>query len=163
MIIKIATVVFFISNFSFAENTQILKCRVANPVWNSVFILDAIGAGFLTFSKKGDSRSYSCALKLDFINDGQRAIVPNVIVEFSRVSCDPERGDSVKEVLSRFTLIINTKDKSKPEGKVQWLRTKQPDECIVDKLSMWDITTNTKKWQNGSWGRRSTASEPKSK
>lgn len=160
---KLIAILLFISSFSSAENTQILKCRVANPEWNSVFILDAVGAGFLTFSKKGDPKNYSCSLKLDFINDGQRAIVPNVIVEFTRVSCEPELSDSVKELLPRFTLIINTKNQSKPEGKVQWLKTKQPDECIVDKLSMWDITTNTKKWQNGSWGRRSTASEFKTK
>ena len=163
MKLRFIALIVCISSFSFAENSQILKCRVVNEVWNSVFILDAVGVGFLNFSKKGDPTNYSCALKIDFINDGQRAVVPNVVVEFSRVSCSPELSESVKEVLPRFTLLINVTNKSKPEGKVQWLKTKQPNECIVDKLSMFDISMNTKKWRDGKWGRRATASDPKNK
>ena len=149
-----------LSSAVFAENSQILKCRVANSEWNSLFILDAIGAGFLKFKKTGSSNSYTCGLKLDYINDGQRAVSPNITVEFMRGACDPELGPLEQEVFDSFTLNVDLSRKDKPEGRVQWLKRKQPDPCIVDKISMFDISMNAKKWIEGTWGRK-TASEPK--
>jgi hypothetical protein len=145
---------------SYAENTQILKCRVANSEWTSLFILDAVGTGFLKFKKAGNNNSYTCGLKVDYINDGQRAVSPNITVEFMRGACDPELGPLDQEVFDRFTLIVDLTRKDKPEGRVQWLKRKQPDPCIVDKISMFDISMNAKKWIEGNWGRK-TASDPK--
>lgn len=45
-------------------------------------------------------------------------------------------------------------------GRVQWLRKSQPETCIIEKLSMFDIQINAKKWIEGKWG-RSTASDSK--
>lgn len=160
---RLLCLILMYGSLSLAENTQILKCRVANSDWNSTFILDAVGSGFLKLSKSGDATPYTCSLKLDFISDGQRDVSPNVTVEFSRGVCDPELAAEIdQEVLSKFTLMINLTNKTKPKGRVQWLRSKQPDNCAVDKISMFDISHNTKKWQQGNWG-RSTASELKKK
>ena len=148
------------SGVSYAENTQILKCRVANSEWNSLFILDAIGTGFLKFKKSSNNNSYTCGLKVDYINDGQRAVSPNITVEFMRGACDPELGSLDQEIFDRFTLMIDLTRKDKPEGRVQWLKRKQPDPCLVEKISMFDISMNAKKWVEGTWGRK-TASEPK--
>lgn len=153
-------IITILSSAGFAENTQILKCRVANPEWTSLFILDAVGTGFLKFKKTGNNNSYTCGLKVDYINDGQRAVSPNITVEFMRGACDPELGPLDQEVFDRFTLTVDLTRKDKPEGRVQWLKRKQPDPCIVDKISMFDISMNAKKWIEGTWGRK-TASEPK--
>lgn len=149
-----------ISGFAFAENTPILKCSVANSEWTSLFILDSVGTGFLKFKKAGNNNSYTCGLKVDYINDGQRAVSSNITVEFMRGACDPELGAMDQEIFDRFTLIVDLTRKNKPEGRVQWLKRKQPDACIVDKISMFDISMNAKKWVEGTWGRK-TASDPK--
>lgn len=153
-------IMFILSTKAFSENTQILKCKVSNPEWNSVFILDAVGTGFLKFKKNGNNTSYTCGLKVDYINDGQRAISPNITLEFIRGACDPELETLEQELFDRYTLIVDLTKKDKPEGRVQWLRKKQPDLCIVEKMSMFDISMNAKKWVEGTWGRK-TASESK--
>jgi hypothetical protein len=149
-----------LSSVGYAENAQILKCRVENSEWTSMFILDAVGNGFLKFKKTGNNNSYTCGLKVDYINDGQRAVSPNITVKFMRGACDPELGLLDQEVFDRFTLIVDLTSKDKPEGRVQWLKRKQPDPCIVDKISMFDISLNAKKWIEGTWGRKN-ASDPK--
>ncbi len=143
-----------------ADNTQILKCRVANQEWTSVFILDAVGAGFLKIKKNSNNNSHTCSLKIDYINDGQRAVSPNVTIEFIRGACDPELGLLEQEIFDQFTLIIDITKKDKPQGRVQWLKRKQPDACVVEKMSMFDISLNAKKWVEGTWGRK-TASDGK--
>lgn len=151
------TVIFF-GSLSHAANTQILKCRVQNNDWSATFVLDAIGAGFLTFSKAPSTQTYTCALKLEFIKDGQKDVVPHFSTDFSRLACDPELGDLEQEILKDLTLKVRLMDPKKPEGHVQWLRRKQPDTCIVEKLNVFDVSMNAKKWSEGKWG-RGTASE----
>lgn len=144
----------------FAENSQILKCRVENSEWRALFLLDAVGAGFLKFKRIGQERNYTCGLKLEYINDGQRNVVPEITVEFTRGSCDPELGTLDQEILKSLTLFVNLNNKEKPVGRVQWLKRRQPESCVVEKISMFDIQMNAKKWVEGKWG-RSTASDPK--
>ncbi len=150
----------FICSSGYAQNTEILNCKVSNAEWTAKFILDSAGSGFLKFKKASDPKSYICSLKLEFIQDGQRSISPNITVDFVRGACDPELGSLKQEIFERFSLIVNIRRKDKPEGNVQWLRRKQLDPCHVEKIKMFDISMNAKKWQNGTWGRR-TASEPK--
>ncbi len=157
----ISALIFIVSSPCFAENSQILKCRVSNQEWNTMFILDSVGSGFLKFKKANNPKTYTCALKLDFITDGQRAIVPEITVEFTLTTCDPDLGSIQSEILKRQTLTVNLTDKKKPKGRVQWLTKKQPDDCTVEKLSMIDIQLDAKRWHEGNWG-RTTASEVKS-
>ncbi len=160
MKIKIAMLIILSSIPCFAENSQILKCRVDNQEWKAVFLLDTIGAGFLKLKKTGEDLNYTCGLKLEYISDGQRNVVPEITVEFTRGSCDPELGAFDQEILKSLTLFVNLNNKEKPVGRVQWLKRKQPENCIVEKISMFDIQMNAKKWAEGKWG-RSTASDPK--
>lgn len=149
--------ILFICNASYAEIPPILKCRVKNTEWASLFTLDATGNGSLKFIKAGDKSSYSCELKTNHIYNGQRAVVPNVTVKFQRGYCDPELGDLEKEIFDHFTLIVNQTNTDSPTGLVQWLKRKQPDPCVIEKLSLSDIAIRAKK------GSRKTASEPKKK
>ena len=158
-IIFVITISLFFETL-YAANTQILKCSVSNQEWSSIFVLDAIGSGFLKFKKTGDNNSYTCALKIDYINDGQKAISPNITLEFIRGVCDPDLGALDQEIFDRFTLIVDLTQKNKPEGRVQWLKKKQPDFCNIDKISMFEVSLNAKKWLDGKWG-RNTASELK--
>lgn len=89
-----------------AENSQILKCRVSRSEWKALFLLDAVGAGFLKFKKSGDDRSYTCGLKIEYINDGQRNLVPEITVEFNIGSCDPDLGVLDQEILKNITLFV---------------------------------------------------------
>lgn len=141
------------SSISQAENSQILKCHVINREWNAIFFLDSLGSGFLKLNKSGETQSYTCALKLDYINDGQRAIVPNIKVDFTLASCDPELGEWKSEILKQQNLIVDLKDKSKPAGNVQWLRSQQPEDCKVEKLSMLDLQMGAQRFLKGQWGR----------
>ena len=131
---------------------------MANKDWNSLFILDTVGAGFLKFNRAHSSKAYTCALKLDDITDAQRGIAPEIRVEFRLGPCDPEMGDLQTEILKGQTLIVDLSDKKKPQGRVQWLVHSQPDDCTVEKLSLFDIQLDAKRWHDGNWA-RSTASE----
>lgn len=146
-------------NTCLAKSSEILKCRVINEEWTALLTLDAIGAGLINFKKSGNNLSYNCSLNVAFINDGQRAVSPNVTIEFIRGACDPDLGEIEKEIFEQFTLIIEIY-KENYNGKMQWLRKKQPDNCEVEKISIFDISLNTKKWREGIWGRK-TASDPK--
>lgn len=143
-----------------AENGIILKCRVDNARWKSVFQLDAVGIGFLKFKKIGDDKSYTCGLKLEYINDGLRAIVSEITVDFSRGSCDPELSNELEKIILKdYTVVVNPSKTDKPSGRVHWLRNEQPEACTVEKLNISDIQMNAKKWLDGKWGRK-TASDP---
>lgn len=145
---------------AWAESTIILKCKVSNPEWSSVFSVDAVGAGFLEFKKAGDERSYACGLQVEYLRDGRRAVSPHLKLEFNRGVCEPELGSLEKEIFRKMTLIVSLLRRDQPEGRVQWLRKKQPDACVVEKISLVDLETDAKKWAAGTWGRKA-ASVPK--
>lgn len=145
---------------SYAQNSEILNCQVTNTDWSAKFILDSIGSGFLKFKKAGDPKSYTCSLKLEFIQDGKQAVSPHITIDFVRGACEPNLGLLEQDILENFGLIINVRQKDKPQGKVQWLKKKQPEPCQIEKIRMFDISMNAKKWRNGTWG-RNTASESK--
>lgn len=149
--------IFFACSTVFAETASILKCRVKNTEWASFFTLDATGNGLLKFKKTDDKNTYTCELKANHIYNGQRAVVANITVRFERGYCDPELGDLEKEIFDHFTLIVEQPNKDNPTGYVQWLKQKQPDSCVVEKLSLSEIAMQAKKWG------RKTASEPKKK
>jgi hypothetical protein len=144
---------FVLSSLSHAGNTEIIKCRVANKEGSAQFVLDAVGAGFLTFKNSSSPTTHTCLLKLEFIRDGQGDLVPHFLTKFTRLSCSPELGNLNKELLKDLTLNINLTNSKKPEGQVQWLRRKQPDTCVIEKLSVYDVSMNAKKWSEGKWGR----------
>lgn len=148
---------FFTCNTTYAEVPAILKCHVQNAEWTSLFTLDAAGAGLLKFKKSGDKNAYSCELKAKHIYNGQRAVVSNITVKFERGYCDPELGEMEQEIFDHFTLIVDQPNQDSPTGRVQWLKKKQPDTCIVEKLNLSDVAMQAKKWG------RKTASEPKKK
>lgn len=148
------TIVFLLSLYAFAENSQILKCRVSNPEWTSSFVLDAVGNGFLKFKKAGDKNYNTCQLNVEYFNNNQRAIVPTVVIEFSRGTCDNELESLEREILKKMTIMVDISYSDKPKGRVQWLRSRQPDKCVVEKISMFDISMNSRKWLEGIWGRK---------
>lgn len=153
--------ILFVSSISYAQSSQILRCKVENTQWVAVFELDAVADGFLKFKRSGVDQEYTCGLRLDYINDGQRNVVPEVTVEFTRGSCAPDLTSELgQEILTSFTLFVNLNNMEKPAGRVQWLRRSQPEACVVETFKMFDIQLNAKKWQDGKWGRK-TASDPK--
>lgn len=144
----ILAVMLFINGTCYGQSTQILKCRVSNSDWNATFVLDAVGSGSVEFKKSGNSGGYVCSLKVDSLIDGQNSISPNIRIEFTRGSCRPRLESLEKELFSHFTIIVDLSRKNSPEGRVQWLRRKQPDICIIEKLSLFDLSG------------RNTASDP---
>lgn len=147
----------------FAQSSQLLKCQVVNAQWSAVLQLDAVGVGLIKFKQKSSGADYSCNLKLEDLDDGQRAIVPHVRVVFERGNCTPELSQALeKEVLQTLTVMVSLFDKGKPQGTVQWLKRLQPEACKIEKFRLDDIQTNAKKWLEGKWGRRNTVIDPKS-
>ena len=143
---------FILSSVSHTKNTEIIKCRVMNKDWSAQFVVDAVGAGFLDFKKTTSPNNYTCSLKLEFIRDGQGDVVPHILTKFTHLVCTPELNTLEKEVLKDLTLKIDLLNPKKSEGHVQWLRRKQPDTFVVEKLSIPDISMNAKKWSEGKWG-----------
>ncbi len=152
--------ILLLSSIAVAENTQILKCKATNQGWTSLFTLDAVGIGFVKFQKLDSNQSFNCKLNVNYINDGQRSVSPNITIEFNRKECDPDLNSLEEEIFDRFTLIVDITQKEKPIGRIQWLKRRQPDICVIEKFSLFDISTNAKKWSEGTWARK-TASENK--
>ncbi len=151
---------YFIFSFQcFAQNTEIFKCHASNREWSSTFILDSVGTGFLKIKKA--NATYSCGLKLDFINDGQKSIVPKFKIEFILGACDPALGPLQAEILKSQTLIVDLKNLKKPMGRIQWLTKYQPDKCSVEIFKMFDMELGAKKWHEGGWGRAATTGTPR--
>lgn len=147
-----------------AQNAVILRCKATNAEWKASAQLDSVGAGLLEFTKAGDSTAYACALKLNQIYDGQHAVAPIFRIEFTRAECDPELTPALDGTLSqKLTLIIDLPNTSKPTGVVQWLRTKQPDDCVVEKMNLFDLQLNAKRWKAGNWARGTASMPPRSK
>lgn len=156
---KLILISIFSFSLCYAENTKIIECNTVNKEWGSLFVVDAVGNAYVKFQKSGDKNLYTCDLKIEYFNDSQRVIVPSVTVEFKREVCTPDLGGISDNILDRFILILDITQKKQPKGRIQWLKNKQPDECIVEKLRMFDVSHNSKKWIMGTWGRK-TASEP---
>ena len=141
-----------------------LECALDNKEWNAKLTVDTVGIGKLQLQKMGGSGLHLCDIKIDYFADNQRAVVPQIVLEYSLQECVPVLGDLGKEVFEKGTLLVNINDIKNPTGLLQWLKFKQPDSCKVTKLSMFDISMNSKKWIEGKWGnKRSTASDDKKK
>ena len=146
-----------------SQNSQIVKCRVQSPKWNALFILDTIGAGFLKVKEVGQEKVHTCSLKLTNLNDSLRGVAPTIKIEFDRGSCEPALNQAnEKEILGEIAIRVDMNNAKNPKASVHWLRSAQPDLCVLEKLSLYEVQLDAKKFQEGSWGRRSTASEKKS-
>jgi hypothetical protein len=150
--------IFIFNSQAKAENSTILKCKTSNKEWASTVVLDSVGSGFIKFKNLKLNQSHTCSLSIEYIKDAQKAIKPNITIEFNRGSCDPSLGKLNEEIFNKFMLIVSVYKNNKSSGHIQWLKKHQPDTCVVEKLSLFDIALNVKKWNAGIWG-RSTASD----
>jgi hypothetical protein len=129
------------SILGYAENTQTLKCRVKNPEWEAAFRLTNADSGFLEFKRLGINNSYVCGLKGIRLTDLRGAVVPNVKVEFERSACNPELGELEQEIFDKFLIIVDLRSKD-ISSRVQWLKRKQPDNCVNVEINMFGISMN---------------------
>lgn len=155
--------------FSFAagaqtQNGQIVKCRVQNPQWSALFILDAIGAGFLQVKATGQTQTHTCSLRLTDLSDQTRGVASVIKIELDRGSCDPEMDPAHKnKILKELALRIDMNNPQSPKADLYWLQNVQPEKCRLEKFNLYDVQMDAKKFREGTWGKRSTASVKKGK
>lgn len=155
-------VLFFIQP-AMAENTEVLKCRVANADWQSVFIIDSLGGGIMKFQKSGDTNFYACSMKLTSFSDMRNGVVPEVRATMALGACDPDISRYKNKLLNTVYLQVSVSGNSAKEASVQWLQDKQPENCVVEKIKLDDMHEYSVKWSKGQWGRRPASSPDKLK
>lgn len=158
---------FLMKPLSFAENTLIFKCGVKNSHWKAMIQLDAVGDASLKFlnnetkenkTSEASAKSYSCGLKINYIKDGTGSVIPEMMVEFERVRCEPTLPmEMEKKILKAFLLSVELTNKEKPVGFVQWVKRRPLDKCLVSALNLFEFQLAAKKWKEGKWGQNKSS------
>lgn len=147
----------------FAENTEILKCRVTNNEWQSVLVIDSLGGGILKFQKSGDPNFYACSMKLVAFSDMRNGVVPSLRTTMKLGACDPDITRYRDKILSTVYLDVMISGSTAKEGEVQWLQDRQPETCKVEKIRLQDMHEYSVKWSKGEWGRKPASTPEKIK
>lgn len=155
--------ILLVGPFTFAENTEILKCRVSNPEWRSTIVIDSLGAGILRFQKTGDTNFYACALRMVTFNDTRGGQVAVLKSELRLGACDPDISQYRNKILPSVNILIDLTSGAPKTGSLQWLQDKQPDECQIEKLRSDDTKEYSSMFRKGSWGRRPASAPEKFK
>lgn len=159
-------ILFFVlsaASVAFAENTEVLKCRVSNPEWQSTLVIDSLGGGFLRFQKAGDANFYACSLRIVTFNDTRGGQVQVLKSELRVGACDPDISRYRNKILSSVNILIDLNSGAPREGSLQWLQDKQPDTCHIEKLRLDDTKEYSSMFRKGSWGRRPASTPDKIK
>jgi len=159
----IFAVTVLLAQICYAENTEVIKCRVANNDWQSTFIVDSLGSGILKFQKSGDSNFYACSMKMMSFSDMRNGVMPLITVSMKLGACDPVIAQYRNKILSSLHLHVKVLGASATEGKLQWLQDRQPENCTVEKIKLDDMQEYSVKWSKGAWGRRPASAPEKFK
>jgi hypothetical protein len=159
----VLTLSFLMIQPAFAENTEVIKCKIANNDWQATVVVDSLGGGILKFQKSGDPAFYACSMKMTSFSDVRGGVVPMISTSLRLGACDPVITAYRDKILSTIYLDVKVRGSAATEGKIQWLQDRQPETCRVERIKLDDMQEYSQLWAKGKWGRRPASAPDKLK
>jgi len=85
--------------------------------------LEVMDSGTVRFSLRQGVKSFTCLMKIDLFNYGDKAIIPIISMSFSTISCSPALSMDLKnQVFEDLSLDIQWIQTTTPVPHFQWLK-----------------------------------------